>query len=568
MFRSLKRLQLKRKGLSCGRRRRKQSSNEFVEKIRENPFVKGAILAGFFAGVVALIFRARAGDANAQIPEEGRAIALAAILFIVAIGQLFFNDGVIFRRNSRVLLIFSIILSHLALVYTLGEMAEANGLAEEGRNFCFLLMPYAFAPALCTVLLGRHYGIYAAVFTTLFGVLLVPETNAIPFAMASMITGFVGVYLTAQLRKRSRFVRAGFFLGLTIVLLGLVFGEVGTDWGNLASTNWRELGSQLLLGLGVGIATMMVVAGVLPVIESLFRITTDISWVEMADLNHPLLRRLTLEAPGTYQHSVMVANLSKAAAETIDANATMCQVCSYFHDIGKLTKPDYFIENIGDNDNPHDELTPTMSALVIISHVKDGVDLALKNKLTSEIIDVIREHHGTSLTYFFYRKALDHQESVRKEVEEGNANEEDIPEVQKKGFSYPGPRPQTRESGIISLADAIESASRSLQKPTPRKVKQTIDEIINARILEGQLDECNLTLEEINLIRESFYTTLKSVMHNRISYPKPETDTAEKKRKASGEGGEDGASNGKGKGQAKKKSKSKGAGKRSGALLP
>ena len=561
MFRSLKRLQLKRKGLSCGRRRRKQSSNEFVEKIRENGFVKVLILMSFFAGVVGLIFHARSGVDPAQIDEIGRAVALAAVLFTVAIGQLFFNDGIIFRRNSRVLLIFSIILAHLALVYAIGSMARANDLGGEGNNFAFLCLPYAFGPALCTVLLGRHYGIYSTVFATLFGTLLVPAGGGVAFTMASMISGFVAVYLTDQIRKRSRFVRAGFYLGLTIVLLGLVFGQVGPEWSDLGAADWKMIGLQLLVGLGVGIATMMVVAGVLPVIETMFRITTGVSWVEMADLNHPLLRRLTLEAPGTYQHSVMVANLSKAAAEAIDANATMCQVCSYFHDIGKLVKPEYFIENIGDNDNPHDELTPTMSALVIISHVKDGVDIALKNKLTTEIIDVIREHHGTSLAYYFYRKALDHQEKVRKRVEEGNANEEDIPEVAKKGFRYPGPRPQTRESGIISLADAIESASRTLQKPTPRKVRQTIDEIINARILDGQLDECSLTLEEINLVRESFYTTLKSIMHNRISYPKADTESGEKKRKKkSGDGSEE---NGNGKAKTKKS-----AGKKSGALLP
>ncbi|MFT5110236.1 MAG: putative nucleotidyltransferase with HDIG domain, partial [Pseudoalteromonas tetraodonis] len=445
----------------------------------------------------------------------------------------------------------------------LGEVARVNGLAGESSNFSFLLLPYAFAPALCTVLLGRHYGIYAAVFGTLFGALLVPAAGGFTFAMSSMISGFVGVYLTDQIRKRSRFVRAGFYLGLTTVLLALVYGQIVLSLGEIGQANWRVIGLQCVVGLGVGIATMMVVAGILPVIESCFRITTSISWVEMADLNHPLLRRLTLEAPGTYQHSVMVANLSKAAAEAIDANATMCQVCSYFHDIGKLVKPHYFIENIGDNDNPHDELTPTMSALVIISHVKDGVDIALKNKLTNEIIDVIREHHGTSLAYYFYRKALDHQEEVRKAVEEGNANEEDIPEVEKKGFSYPGPRPQTRESGIISLADAIESASRSLQKPTPRKVKQTIDEIINARILDGQLDECALTLEEVNLIRESFYTTLKSIMHNRISYPKADTVTGEKKNRSKKKRSSDSSTAEGGSGKS-----TKGAGKRSGALLP
>ena len=529
MFKNLKRLQLKRKGLSCGRTRRKQSNNEFVERIRENPFVKALILAGFFAGVIGLIIHARQGEGIAQINESGRAIALAAILFTVAIGQLFFNDGHIFRRNSRVLLIFLILLSHLALVYAIGALASGNA---EAQVFAFLLVPYAFAPAVCTVLLGRHYGIYTTVFGTLFGALFIPDGQGLSFFSASMVSGFVGVYLTDQLRKRSRFVRAGFYLGITTFLLGLVFGHVIPNWELFPQLNWQMAGIQFIVALGVGIATMMVVAGVLPMLESCFRITTEISWVEMADLNHPLLRRLTLEAPGTYQHSVMVANLSKAAAEAIEANATMCQVCAYFHDIGKLVKPDYFIENIGDNDNPHDDLTPTMSALVIISHVKDGIDIALKNKLSNEIIDVIREHHGDSLAYYFYRKALDHQEEVRKQVEEGNANEEDVPEVQKKGFRYPGPRPQTRESGIISLADAIESASRSLQKPTPRKVKQTIDEIINARIIDGQLDDCALTLEEINLIRESFYTTLKSIMHNRISYPKADSETGEKKKRS------------------------------------
>ena len=557
MFKSLKRLQLKRKGLSCGRRRRKQTGSEFVERIRENAYVKSLILATFFAGLVGLIFHARSGGVAAEIGAAGQAIALGAILFTVAIGQLFFNDAVTFRRNSRVTLIFSVILAHLALVYGIGVAAQG---AEGTQTFSFLLLPYAFAPALCTVLLGRHYGIYSAVFATLFGTLLVPMGTGAEFAMASIVTGFVGVYLTDQLRKRSRFVRAGLYIGLTVFILGAVLGQVGADWSSFTDANWQLIGLQFLTALGVGIATMMVVAGILPVLEMLFKITTDISWVEMADLNHPLLRRLTLEAPGTYQHSVMVANLSKAAAESIEANATMCQVCSYFHDVGKLEKPHYFIENIGDNDNPHDKMTPTMSALVIIAHVKDGIDIALKNKLSNEIIDVIREHHGTSLTYYFYRKALDHRDEVKKQVEEGDANEEDIPEVAKKGFRYPGPRPQSRESGIISLADAIESASRSLQKPTPRKVRQTIDEIINTRIVDGQLDECHLTLDEINLIRESFYTTLKSVMHNRISYPKSDTDHGEKKRRKSGDDDEP---------EGKKKVKvKKGAGKRSGALLP
>ncbi len=240
---------------------------------------------------------------------------------------------------------------------------------------------------------------------------------------------------------------------------------------------------------------------------------------------------MTLEAPGTYHHSLVVANLSEAAAEAIGARATKCRVCAYFHDIGKLEKPEYFIENIAEGHNPHDDLTPTMSALVIIAHVKNGVDMALKNKLNSEIIDIIEQHHGTSLVYYFYRRALDQQEEMREQAEEGNANEEDIPEVEKKGFRYPGPKPQFKESGIISLADAVESASRSLQKPTPQKIEQTIDEIINTRIRDGQLDECDLTMHELNVIRKSFNQTLRSMMHNRISYPKDDSDL-EKKTKS------------------------------------
>jgi putative nucleotidyltransferase with HDIG domain len=228
---------------------------------------------------------------------------------------------------------------------------------------------------------------------------------------------------------------------------------------------------------------------------------------------------MTIEAPGTYHHSLVVANLSEAAAEAIGANATMCRVCSYFHDIGKLVKPDYFTENMAYDRNPHNELAPTMSALIIIAHVKEGVDLALKFKLSQEIIDVIQQHHGTSLVAYFYRRALQQQEDARQGGKIMNIRDEDIPEVREESFRYTGPKPQFRECGIISLADAVESASRSLEKVTPQRLDQLINDIIDKRIMDRQLDECHLTLNELRAIAESFKFTLQSMLHSRIAYP-------------------------------------------------
>jgi putative nucleotidyltransferase with HDIG domain len=263
------------------------------------------------------------------------------------------------------------------------------------------------------------------------------------------------------------------------------------------------------------------ISGLLPIFEGVFQLTTDISWLELSDLNHKLLRRMQLETPGTFHHSLVVAALAEAAAEKIGANAPMCRVCSYFHDVGKLKKPGYFIENqIDGAENPHDALTPTMSALIIIAHVKDGVDLAVKHKLNPRILDVIQEHHADSLVYFFYRRAQDQKKLEREKVDRRLENPEDLPMIDEKNFRYPGPRPRTRESGIIALADSIESASRSLKKPTPAKIRALVEDIFRAKIQDSQLDDCPLTLQELAMIKDSFATTLRSMLHTRIDYPK------------------------------------------------
>ena len=267
--------------------------------------------------------------------------------------------------------------------------------------------------------------------------------------------------------------------------------------------------------------TALLISGLLPIFEGGFQLTTDISWLELSDLNHKLLRQMQLEAPGTFHHSLVVAALADAAAEKIGANAPMCRVCSYFHDVGKLKKPGYFIENQhGDAENPHDTLTPTMSSLIIIAHVKDGVDLAVKNKLNPRIIDVIQEHHGDSLVYFFYRRAQEQKKNEMDKVDRRIENPEDLPNVEEKNFRYSGPRPSTRESGIIALADTVESASRALRKPTPAKIKAMVDDLVYAKINDGQLDDCPLTLRELVAVKDSFSSTLRSMLHSRIDYPK------------------------------------------------
>jgi putative nucleotidyltransferase with HDIG domain len=230
---------------------------------------------------------------------------------------------------------------------------------------------------------------------------------------------------------------------------------------------------------------------------------------------------MTIEAPGTYHHSLVVANLAEAAAEAIGANATLCRVCAYFHDVGKLVKPEYFTENMSFERNPHDDLAPTMSALIIIAHVKEGVDLALKHRLNQRTVDIIQEHHGTSLVRYFYQRALQQHEDARAGGKIMKLREDDIPEVHEESFRYSGPKPQTKESAIVSLADTVESASRSLEKPTPQKIETLVNELIEERISDRQLDDCDLTLGELKVIADRFRFTLLMMLHSRIAYPKP-----------------------------------------------
>ncbi len=516
MFEGLKRLQLQRRGFSSGKTRRKNTDSEFLESLRCSRCFKALVFGLFLAAIGTLITYAPAERAE-FVAHPFKAVLVAAIIIVTALIQLYVNHPFTYANNWRVAILLGAICLHLAVVKAIIVAAANNTLPE---NYAFLLIPYALAPMSISVLMGRNHGIFTAVYISLLGCLLLDANSAFPFIVQSMVCGFVAVYVTDQIRRRIRLLRAGLYVGLSGAVLAVALGHIQTGFLSGFQIEFQHIAFEASLPLLIGIFTGMFVGGVLPVLESALKITTDISWLELADLNHPLLKKMILEAPGTYHHSLIVASLSEAAAEAVGANAIMCRVCSYFHDIGKLNKSGYFIENISPDDNPHDDLTSTMSALVIVAHVKDGVDLAVKNKLNDRIIDVIEQHHGDSLVYYFYRQALTQRDEIKALVAEGKASEEDIPEVSEKSFRYPGPRPQFKESAIISIADAVESASRSLQKPTPQKIGQLVEDIVSSRINDNQLDECDLTLHELCVVKQTLTRTLSSMLHNRVSYPK------------------------------------------------
>jgi len=518
MFHFLSQKRLKRRGFSSGQKRRKATEGAVSGMLRHGWQVCGSIFFLFAVLVsLGLIFLSSPDSVFGQNPLQ--IMVVVGLITATLMIHWYVSQPETFGRNSRVSLMMLVILAQLLLVKFCGFLAVTFAPA---GGFRFIVEPYVFAPMVMSLLIGRRHGTFAVIYSSLLAAMTVAREDAFFFVIFSMICGFVAVYLTDRVRRRSRLMTAGLYVGLACVLLALALGEI--QWPGLSGSGsqWELFGKKALSAILVSTLTAVLVSGILPMIELLFRITTDVSWIELADLNHPLLKRMTIEAPGTYHHSLVVATLSETAAEAVGANAFQCRVCSYFHDIGKMNKPAYFVENIAGGHNPHDDLTPTMSALIVMAHVKDGVDMALKYKLNREIIDVIQEHHGTSLTRFFYHRALQHRDEIRQQVENQQAREEDIPVVKKESFRYAGPCPRTRESAIISLADAVESASRSMQKPTPKKIEELIEEIVQDRLNDHQLDHTSLTLADLATIKESLAVTLRSMMHTRIAYPKVE----------------------------------------------
>jgi len=450
--------------------------NAFLQSSRENKFSRYATLLGFFL----------------------TALFLSIALYLWRTR----NWSKTTSRSNLDLLVFGIIALLQIILIKIGifiAQAVNRSFPAIPTEACYYAIPFAFGAMTIAILINRNVALIISALTSfLIGFLF---DDKIIFPLFSFMGSIAASYQIVRIRQRSVFLKIGLFLGL--------INMVAIVCLNLATGNFlNDLLLRWIMGFAGGILTGILVAGVTPFFESFFGFITDIKLLELANLNQPLFQKMIIEAPGTYHHSIIVSSLVEAAAEAIGANALLAKVSAYYHDIGKLNKPLYFIENQTGSENKHDKLSPKMSSLIIVSHVKDGCEIAAKAKLGRPIINIIRQHHGTSLVSYFYDKAKkDKDESMRS--------------LSETDFRYPGPKPQTKEAGLVMLGDVVEASSRTLTNPTPARIRSLVRERIEAVYMDGQLDECELTLSNLNTIAETFTKILTGIFHHRVDYPEP-----------------------------------------------
>jgi putative nucleotidyltransferase with HDIG domain len=423
-------------------------------------------------------------------PLLGRIFFAGAVILGLTL-FLYFVKPEVFFDNRKFTMIVSTLVLEMILTYLIlfrWQLSE-------------YLIPVAIASMALTILLDVEVGL---IFTFCLGVLL-GVVNYFDFKLAfiTIVAGSLACFSVKEVAHRYRFYRPMLYVSFAYVVF-IYFSE---------SLKLSPSGSILSLcgyGLFNGFISTILTIGLLPIFESLFDVTTDITLLELSDLNHPLLKRLSLEAPGTYHHSIIVGNLAEAGAKAIGANTLLARVGAYYHDIGKVDKPEYFVENQMGAKSKHEKLTPSMSALILESHVKEGVELAEEVNLPQAVIDFIHQHHGTTVMRYFYNKAL----------EQGAG--QDL----KDEYRYPGPRPHSRETAIVMLADAVEAASRVLDDPKPSRLKSLIRKIIDSKLQSGELSDSDLTFKELSAIEHAFLPVLISIFHPRVEYPETAERTA------------------------------------------
>ncbi|MBP1751372.1 MAG: metal dependent phosphohydrolase [Geobacteraceae bacterium] len=417
-----------------------------------------------------------------------------------------------FNPSSKDLLLLAVVTLILFLMLkTVSTVSTAMGaiFPHIDINNYFYIFPFAVAPMLVRIILNSEVAlVYCAASAPLLGIMF---NNSLPVGIYAMLGGVIGAHGVRHCKDRGTIYTAGMKVSVVNLAMAIPFAVLNDSMLSM------QVVYVIIFAFVGGILNALIVSGMIPVIESLFQYTTDIKLLELSSLNSPILRELMIRAPGTYHHSVMVGNLVEAAAEAINANPLLARVAAYYHDIGKVNKPLYFIENTKGGENKHDKLTPNMSALILISHVKEGVELARDKRLGRPIIDIIRQHHGTALIKYFYQKAKTHEIP-----EPASLNELD--------FRYPGPKPQTREAGLVLLADCVEAASKTLTDPTPARIQGMVQKIINNIFIDGQLEECELSLKSLHEIAKSFNRVLSGIYHQRIDYPEPVYKVNERKK--------------------------------------
>jgi putative nucleotidyltransferase with HDIG domain len=444
------------------------------------------------------------------------AMVLASVLYIRL------EDPETLRRNGRLGLLAVVVMINLALVRLVYSFGGAEFFLHDSGWASTLpyVAPTALAPLIVAILIDAGSAIFMALLISIFtGVIY---GNRLDLLVITFLASLVAIFGCRNASRRTRVVSAAGTGGLTVAAFAALIGIADQT---PVDTLVREMSAGLLGGVVTGIA----VVGFLPVLESLFKRTTDITLLELTDYNHRLLRRMQLEAPGTYHHSLVVAQLSENACNAIGGNPLLARVCALFHDIGKIPHSAYFTENQRDRVNPHDAMDPEDSARRILQHVPDGAELGAKHRLPRAVMDVIWQHHGTSRTRYFYARAVAAAAARRSAPglpRRGEA-EGEAPELPDAAYRYPGPKPQFKESAVISLADAVEAASRSLRSATPAQLGQIIDRVVGERVADGQLSEAPVTFEDLAKIKNSFTFTLLNMLHARVAYPEgdkaPET---------------------------------------------
>ncbi len=405
------------------------------------------------------------------------------------------------RENVIALILSSLVVFQLAIFKLFSYISNLVTYSSPDFPKTALIfgIPFVFAPIMTAILIDFELAFLMSILMSLSAWLIVDSSinsYLIIYIFISSVVSTVGIL---QEKTRAGIIKSGVYASLSNIIIITVFYIFnGTELG-------KPMVFDLSFGVLSGILSSIIVSGVLPVFEYVFNVTTDIKLLELGNLNNPLLKELAIKAPGTYHHSIVVSSLAEAAASQVGANSLIAKVGSYYHDIGKIRKPMYFVENQTDGINPHDNLKPSISALIIKNHVKYGLEIAKKHRLGSFIMDIITQHHGTSLIKYFYVKAKDSGQNPKEE-----------------GFRYPGPKPQTKESGIVMIADEVEAASKTLSNPTVAHLTEFVRDITNKIFLDGQLDECELTLKDLNLIVDSFVKVLVGIFHHRIEYPEEE----------------------------------------------
>ncbi|MCR1973678.1 HDIG domain-containing protein [Clostridium sporogenes] len=358
------------------------------------------------------------------------------------------------------------------------------------------LIPLASIPMILTLLLNYKISLFTSLVNCIL--IAVAVNFEVEIILIAIMSAVLGSTILRKMQERNDILYASSYIAIINVILTF-------SAGFLLSNSVIDVSKKALFTLIGGVLSAILTIGLLPLFENLFGIVTTIKLLELSNPNNPLLKKLLLEAPGTYHHSILVGNLAEVAAEVVNGNPVLARVSAYYHDIGKTKRPYFFKENQIGKENPHDKISPNLSTLIITSHVKDGLELAKEYKIPKVIQDIIQQHHGTSLVKYFYITMKNNSERPE------DVNEED--------FRYQGPIPKSKEAAIIMLADGVEAAVRSINEPTKGKIEEMVNKIIKARLDEGQLDDCDLTLKEIGLIRDAFLKVLISIYHQRIEYP-------------------------------------------------